>query len=353
MTVNYIIVGQGLCGTWLSYFLKKEGKRVVVIDDGDPKASSRSAAGLINPVTGRRIVKVWMAEEILSFADKHYHEIGDLLQLQAIQTKSIIDFFATPQMRLAFTDRIEENSDYLHSYPEQNQFNQNFNYDFGCGEIRPAYVAYPAPLMKAWSTVLQDQGILLQEKFDVNELQFLSDGISYKNILAEKIIFCDGYYAANNSWFSLLPFAPNKGEALFVEIKDIEPAHIYKKGMMLVPLPEENLFWIGSNYAWEFEDDKPTQLFYQQTESLLSTWLKVPFKILDHRAAVRPATLERRPFVGLHPRQTSVGILNGMGTKGTSLAPYFAKQLSDHLCHKHPLLPEADVKRFQRILSQV
>jgi len=48
--------------------------------------------------------------------------------------------------------------------------------------------------------------------------------------------------------------------------------------------------------------------------------------------------------------QKSVG-LNGMGTKGCSLAPYFAKQFADQLVHGHVLEPLADVKRFSRVLA--
>ena len=85
---------------------------------------------------------------------------------------------------------------------------------------------------------------------------------------------------------------------------------------------------------------------------MLNNWLKHPYKVLHHKAAVRPATLERRPFVGFHPVQTNVGILNGMGTKGTSLAPFFASQLVQYLVHDFPIAPEADVRRFNRILQR-
>jgi glycine/D-amino acid oxidase-like deaminating enzyme len=78
----------------------------------------------------------------------------------------------------------------------------------------------------------------------------------------------------------------------------------------------------------------------------------MPFETVEHLAAVRPANMERRPFVGLHPISSSVGILNGMGTKGCSLAPYFAKQLTDHLVDQTPILPLADVQRFSKILSR-
>jgi glycine/D-amino acid oxidase-like deaminating enzyme len=62
--------------------------------------------------------------------------------------------------------------------------------------------------------------------------------------------------------------------------------------------------------------------------------------------------VERRPFVGFHPIHTNVGILNGMGTKGTSLAPFFAYQLVQNLVHSFPITEEADISRFSRILSK-
>jgi glycine/D-amino acid oxidase-like deaminating enzyme len=74
--------------------------------------------------------------------------------------------------------------------------------------------------------------------------------------------------------------------------------------------------------------------------------------VLGHKAAIRPATLERRPFLGFHPRYPAIGILNGMGTKGTSLAPFFANQLAQNIVYNFPVSPEADVHRFSRILSK-
>jgi hypothetical protein len=41
-----------------------------------------------------------------------------------------------------------------------------------------------------------------------------------------------------------------------------------------------------------------------------------------------------------------------MGTKGCSLAPYFAHELAENIIHNKNINPLADVKRFSRILSQ-
>ncbi len=352
MFVDYLIIGQGISGTWLSYYLQKENKSFLVIDNNVPYSSSKIAAGLINPVTGRRHAEVWMADKILPFAWNAYTQFGNELGITAISQKNIVDFFPSPQMRVSFLQRIEEKNEYLHSYPEQNHFNHLFNSDFGCGEIRPVYTAHLETVLPVWRQQLIEKGALLEEEFDIKQLQLASNKIHYRDVVADKVIFCDGTSGAINSYFDMLPFAPNKGEMLIVEIPDLPQTTVYKKGMMLVPLATPGMWWVGSNYEWNFDHAYPTAGFREKTEQLLKHWLKIPFTVTAHLCGIRPATLERRPFIGFHPLYPTVGLLNGMGTKGCSLAPFFARQLVDSLCFHKPIFPEADIKRFSKILMR-
>ena len=352
MNIDYLVIGQGISGTFLSYYLQKENKSFLVIDNNHPDTPSRVAAGIINPVTGRRMVTVWMADDILPFAWKTYSELGNQLEITCISQKTIIDFFPNPFMRESFLKRIGENDQYVHAYPEQNDFNTYFNYEFGCGEIRPSYIAHLETLLPAWRKHLQQNGLLLEDHFDIQLLEVQEEKITYKDITAAAIIFCDGGGSYENPFFRQLPFAPNKGEALLVSIPGLPDHHVYKKNMVLAPLADNDLFWIGSIYQWEFTHTGPTPEFRKNTELVLKEWLKLPYKVIDHYAGIRPATLERRPFVGIHPLHKNVAILNGMGTKGCSLAPFFAKQLTDHLLYQMDITPEADIKRFARILAK-
>ena len=354
MKVDVLIIGQGISGTFLSYYLQKEGKSFLVIDDNNSNASSKIAAGIINPVTGRRLVTVWMADDVLPFAWKAYGEIGEELDITAISQKNIIDFFPNPFMRENFLNKIGTGDKYVHTYPEQNHFNNLFNYDFGCGEIRPVYTAHLETLLPNWRRHLVRTNALLENVFDINKLEVYKDEIIYEGITADKIIFCDGTASFENPFFRQLPFAPNKGEALLVEIPDLPTQFIYKKSMLLTPLAgkESTIFWLGSSYIWDFDNPAPTQAFRENSEKILKEWLRIPFKIIEHRSGLRPATLERRPFVGIHPTHEAVGILNGMGTKGCSLAPFFARQLADHLLYGIPIAREADVARFKKILTK-
>lgn len=350
MHVEYLIIGQGISGTWLSYFLQKENKSFLVIDDNQPNSSSRIAAGIINPVTGRRIVKTWMIDELLSFVITAYSEMEKELGITTLAPKTIIDFFPTPQMRIAFLDRQKEEP-FLQTASDD-EFINNFSYDFGLGKINPSFIVHLETLLPSWRLKLKNSEQLAEEKFDLTQLKISENKIEYQGHVANKIIFCDGVNSFSHPLFHNLPFAFNKGEMLLIEAEGIPSEFIYKKGIFLAPMQSKNIFRAGTNYIWDFTDVLPTKEFREKAEIQLKQWLKSSFKILDHRASVRPANVERRPFVGMHPLHKNVGILNGMGSKGCSLAPYFAKQLVNHLIHKKEILPEVDIKRFSRILSR-
>ena len=351
MHTDFLIVGQGICGTFLSWYLQQAGFSFIVIDRPQSNTASKVAAGIINPVTGRRIVKTWLIDEVMPFAQEAYTALGSVLNITAIEQKSIVDFFATPQMKIAFEKRYSEDTQYLSLPGDIYRWQALFNYDFGYGEIDPCYLIRLQDILPAYRAHLESQQLLREELFEMDHLQLTPDGITYKDITASRIIFSDGITSTQNPYFKNLPFAPNKGEAVWVEINDLPATHIFKKGFNLVPW-KDNIFWLGSTYLWEFDNDLPTPGFRQFAHNWLLQTIKLPFNIIDHKAAVRPATLERRPFIGFHPLHPAVGIFNGMGTKGCSLAPYFAHQWVRTIKGETNLLPEADVKRFQRVLAR-
>ena len=350
MTVDYIIIGQGLSGTFLSYYLQKEGKKVMVIDENKPFTASKVASGVINPVTGRRIVRTWRIEELLPFAMEAYSELGNHLHVKLIRECNVLDFHPSLQMKQAFEKRLTEEPEYLHNTTDSNWANY-FTYHFEIGEISPCLLIDLDAVLHKWREKLKQQNQLINETFDWNNCTIHEEYITYNNLTAKKIIFCDGAAGAENPFFKNLPFAIIKGEAIIARIPELPTNKIYKQGLSIVPW-KDDFFWIGSSYEWNFTDAQPSAVFKEKVIRQLTYWLKLPFEITDHFASVRPANVERRPFVGLHPKFATVGILNGMGTKGCSLAPYFAKQLTDHLVHQKTIYADADVKRFEKILAR-
>ena len=346
---DFLIIGQGLCGTFLSYYLLKAGKNVLVIDESKLFTASKVASGVINPVTGRRIVRTWRIEELLPFAKTAYSEIGEVIQANIIKDCSVLDFHPTAQMKEAFEKRLPEEREFLHQHSLN--WSEYFNYHFGVSEIRPCFLIDLNTLMASWRKKLIADDSILNERFDIDSCVISNDNISYKGITAKKIIFCDGADGASNPYFKNLPYSSNKGEAIIASIPGLSKNHIYKQGLSIVPW-KDDLFWIGSTYEWNFTNAAPTPAFKEKVTSELNYWLKIPYKIVDHLASIRPANMERRPFVGLHPKFTSVGILNGMGTKGCSIAPFFAKQLAEHLVFGKEIYADADLKRFEKTLAR-
>ena len=93
MKIDYLIIGQGLAGSLLSYFLLKKGKSIAIVDDSHRTASSAVAAGVINPITGRRFVKSWRLDELLPFAIQTYQDLSELTGTTYYRSKNVAWFF--------------------------------------------------------------------------------------------------------------------------------------------------------------------------------------------------------------------------------------------------------------------
>ncbi|MEP6846068.1 MAG: FAD-binding oxidoreductase [Panacibacter sp.] len=353
MKVDYLIIGQGICGTFLSYYLQKEGKTVLVIDDAGPFSSTKVASGVINPVTGRRVVTTWMIETLLPFAWEAYTEIGEAINEAIIERKDTITFPPSFQMKETYDKRMSEAGSYINSFEVDSLYKVQFNYLFDPCIIEPTYLINLHLLLKGWRSKLTESKSVDHSIFDIGLLNVHDDHITYKDITAEKMIFCNGSSTFEYNYWKNLPYVNNKGQALIVDIPGLSVKNIYKYGALSLVPWYDGLWWVGSSYENEFDTLEPTQGFKDEMINQLKSVLHIPFTIIDHFAALRPATLERRPFVGLHPQHPALGICNGMGTKGCSLAPYFAKQFADHLVHNKPIEALADVQRFRRIISEV
>jgi hypothetical protein len=349
--VKYLIVGQGLVGTWMSYHLDVAGVPYKLINDPNIKSATSVASGVINPVTGRRIVQTWMIETILPFAVEQYKAIEKKLNINIIQTAPIILIHPSEQMKDSFDYRMEHENVYLFKQDES-IWSTYFKAPFGTGAIDECYWMDLNLMTTQWQQYLQKNDKLIKGHFDCKDISMDENGVRWKNIEADKIIFCDGLNTMNNPYFATLPFAPNKGEALIIKVPGLPNKHIFKNNVSIVPW-EGDLFWVGSSYEWSFEDENPTADFKEKMIQNLSQLMELPYTIVDHISGIRPANTQRRPFIGIHPLYPQLAICNGMGTKGCSLAPYFAHQLMENLEYKKPIEPEADIIRFRAILKEV
>lgn len=337
MTYDYILIGQGISGTMLSWFLHKAGQRVLVYDDARPGTASRIASGIINPVSGRKFELAWLYETIYPIAEQTYRDMETELQITCFHERNIWNVWPSAQMRDAFAENLHSTPRMVQ--PEKLRHEDTLQQPFGAGIVKGANVQLNV-LLPAWRNRLS----IRDERFNASELVIMEQGVRYQDVTAKAVIFCEGVESPLNPYFGQLKFLPNKGEALIIRTA-LHTKDIIKKGITLVPL-ENDTYWAGATFSWDYADAAPTAEKRASIAENLQQLLKIPWTVEAHLAAIRPSGPDRRPLVGMHPRFPQAGIFNGMGSKGCSLAPWAAQQFVRHLLEATPLQPEIDIKRY-------
>jgi len=150
-------------------------------------------------------------------------------------------------------------------------------------------------------------------------------------LLARRVVFCQGFEASGNPWFQGLIFNPSKGEILDLEVNGLElSTRTIHRGVWLVA-EEGGRFRAGSTYTWHDTTSTPTEKGREEVEARLRRFLRSPFVVTGQRAGVRPNIHGFLPVIGSHPAEPGLAMFNGLGSKGSLLAPKMAGLLADHL----------------------
>lgn len=345
MQLDYLIIGQGLAGSCLTYGLLHAGKSVAIIDDASPAAASSVGAGIMNPLVFRYITQSWRATTYLPNAIAFYQKIQDLFGHKLLHKMPIARLLSENEHGLwksrADEDKIRVWTDAQLQFPFDTS---QIHYPFGTVMVHAARIdmALFTELMKAFFV---SKGIFIQGKFDHSRLAIQKDGYVFKGIFAKNLVFCEGEHAAKNPRFGFVPFRPVKGELLTLHIPRLPETHIINRGVFLLPLGN-HLFRIGSNYDWDDLSLLPTERTRNSLLEKLEVFLKLPYEVVDHQAGIRPSVADRRPVVGRHPACDNIYILNGLGTKGAMLAPAMSEQLLNLIIKGVEVDAEVDVGRF-------
>jgi glycine/D-amino acid oxidase-like deaminating enzyme len=164
------------------------------------------------------------------------------------------------------------------------------------------------------------------------------NGINWQDISAKKIIFCEGYQAIHNPWFNYLPFQLAKGEILTLTAKQILPSTMLNYGHWFIPLNKYQ-FRTGATFDSINLNTVPTIAGKNSLIAALSQILPPldSTTLSSHQANIRPTTLDKAPFIGLHPVHQNLALFNGFGAKGSLQIPYYSKHFTQHLLNQNPL----------------
>lgn len=329
-----IIVGQGLAGALLARALRRRGLQVVVFDPAPGHTSSRIAAGVMNPVTGRRLVKAWRADEFLAFAKKTWRQIEQELGLPLCHDLPVV--WALPDVK-AENDWLARCGDPLYRpylresapeglVPQWVAPAQHFGLTAGSGRV--ALAAF----LDAFAERLEKEERLVRRAFRHDRLRLSANGTwQYEEWTAPRVIFCEGSALAHNPFFAEAPLRPVKGEVLHVRLEAPLPPFMLKRKVMLVPLSEYGLMWVGATFVNDTHDRQPTAEGRRYLEAHLREAIRCRYEVVGHRAGVRPVTPDRRPLMLRHPTLDGLWCFNGLAARGTMTAPLLAEEMADEL----------------------
>jgi glycine/D-amino acid oxidase-like deaminating enzyme len=347
MIYDYMIVGQGIAGTMLSYSLLKRNKKILVIDQPFSSTSMVIQHAMYSPIIFKRFTKAWMADKLLSEMVIAYRELENKLTISFLHEKNILRVLASEEEKKLWLNKCVEESywDYLDD-DIINEYSSLIEAPFGYGRVKNAGSINLIYLISTFRNYLRENEILIERQILYDDIKINEYEVAINNYTAKMIIFCEGYFSLNNPFFKNMPFLLSKGELLKVRIKNFPEEYILSSAVNLTPLGNEE-FKISSTYAWDDLNTKPTEKARKELLLKLIKFVKSDIEILDHYAGIRPTIKDRRPLIGIHPDIPQIGIFNGMGTKGVMLAPYFAEHFVNHLENNADLMPEVYAYRVE------
>jgi len=346
MEVDFLLIGQGIAGTVLSYRLITAGKTICLLDLPAQNNSSRVAAGLFNPITGRKMVKTWNADKLFPEIRPLYEELGKLIGRKVIYPKPIYRPFNSIEEQNEWMGKsIEEG---LQAYLQEvrtHSLYQEVNDPYGGILLKNSGYVDINTLLDGYALWFREKGALMEENFEEVKLHKTNGYWEYKDIKAKALVYCNGLGAMKSRFFNWLPFAPVKGEILELE-DSFAPEEIINRGVFRITMPDKTIR-VGSTYSWHDLDTGPTERGKQEILERLEKIVPCQeSKVISHRTGIRPATKDRKPLLGKHPEDGSVYIFNGFGAKGVSLVPYYSKIMFDLLIGKHEPEKDVNISRF-------
>jgi len=313
--MRILVIGQGLAGTLVSHFGLERGWDMHVIDAGLPSASS-VAAGMFNPMSFRRIVEVWEAEEHLLVMRQTFKNLEAITGSQLLHELPIHKKLANSDYARLWTERSTQ-LQWLRSHPQQWP---NEGTVVGGG-----WVNLPL-LLSLWRQRLASEQRFEQRPYHADDMQGLEQG-SW-----DAIIDCRGTNAGVEPGMPSLDIRANRGELLTIASSadtGTPPAtSVLNFGKWTIPTATGE--WrLGASYEWNRTDLNPTQ----ETKAFLLSSLATavpdlgPVSVVDHLVGLRPVSRDRRPAAGPYPGVPGWFVLNGLGTRGVLIGPRWASHL--------------------------
>lgn len=341
-----LILGQGLAGTLLAWQLHWLGQRVLILDREEAVSSSKVAAGIVTPITGKRVALSHDVDAFLPEAVTCYDRIARLLGARHFHPLPQVRLFQNDTERASFADKRgrPEFARHLTNPQPVPLANPDWFHDPLDGfEMRDSGWLDTRAWLAASAAWFAARGEYRQVSIQPEDIAVTPSGVSVAGIAGSALVFCEGHAGAVNPWFSWLKWKSAKGEILTLSIPGLAPEkRILNRGGWLLPTGG-GIFRSGATYTWDPLNNEPTPEARAILETRLRSLLRVPWEVTAHHAAVRPILHQSLAKMGRHPSHPALVFFNGLGSKGVLHGPRYARMLAENLTLGAPLPDALDV----------
>ncbi|SEO49451.1 NAD(P)/FAD-dependent oxidoreductase [Aquisalimonas asiatica] len=347
--LDVLVVGQGIAGSLLAYHLIARGLAVCVVDQGEPHGTaSRAAAGILSPYTGRRYKAPEDLDTLLAECHRTYRGIETALGTRVFHPQPIWRAVQRPAELADIERRRDERpGDALIGPVQYRDLPRGIHAPMGATRIDGGGQVDMEALLSGLRDWFTERDALIQAQLDPAHVTQPPDGtLAWQTLRAGAVIFCDGAGAFANPWWQSLPWRISRGETVDVEPEqpDTWPTAIVTGPRSMVPIANGR-YRIGSTYDHAPSAGMPTAEARQALLGALPALTDghTAARVVDARTGIRPGSRTGNPFAGFHPVTPGIGILNGLGSRGTLYAPWLARRLTERLVDGVPLPGHVDV----------
>jgi len=342
---DYLVVGHGLAGALLSQELIEQGKSVLVVNDQKNNSASNVAAGIYNPITGRKMKKTWMADDLFPMLAPYYSNLEKVLKASFLYDIGVYrPFFSIEQQNDWGINSKDEYDHFVESISNKRHPSLAYNDPYGGVYLKNAGYVDIKELLTSHKKYLVNKGCYKEMVFNKSLVKTVDNKLTFADIRCKRLVFCLGQGQVMAPYFDWLPFKLVKGEILEVEM-DINIETIVNRGVFIVP-KGNGIFRVGATYNWREVNEETTESGKIELIDKLQTLYTGKYKIVGGTAGIRPATKDRRPFIGQHPIDKQMYVFNGFGSKGVSMVPHFAKKFVENLESGVSIKKEVNISRY-------